>query len=164
MVDWLIIKLIMMGMHMLVRRCFHFDFEHPHPNAQSIFFKKENIPWLFNDTGTWVPSPTQTVSLSLPYCSHYRVILDRATRRLGHIITITTVATGAIASFLLFLQINFQQHTRLTFNNIRTADNHPWIVPEFSNIHYNDVIMGAIASQITGLTIVYSTSRRSKKT
>ena len=38
---------------------------------------------------------------------------------------------------------------------------------QYSNIHYNDVIMSAMASQITSLTIVYSTvysRRRSKKT
>ena len=38
----------------------------------------------------------------------------------------------------------------------------------FSDFHYNDVIMGAMSSQITSLTIVYSTvysgRRRSKKT
>ena len=31
------------------------------------------------------------------------------------------------------------------------------ITPKFAQLHYDDVIMGAIASQITSLTIVYST-------
>ena len=35
---------------------------------------------------------------------------------------------------------------------------------DVSNSHYSDVIMGAMASQITSITIVYSTRRRSKKT
>ena len=43
----------------------------------------------------------------------------------------------------------------------RLALNHQSLMPKFAFIilivHYNDVIMGAVASQITSLTIVYST-------
>ena len=41
-----------------------------------------------------------------------------------------------------------------------------WVPDTHICTHYNDVIMGAMASQITSLTIIYSTvySGRSKKT
>ena len=42
-----------------------------------------------------------------------------------------------------------------------------WLLPRSTMLHYNDVIMSAMAFQITSLTLVYSTvffRRRSKKT
>ena len=40
---------------------------------------------------------------------------------------------------------------------VPNKQDHSGQTARFINIHYNDVIMGAVASQITSLTIVYST-------
>ena len=45
-----------------------------------------------------------------------------------------------------------------------TCSNHNWKIRVMTSLHYDDVIMGTIASQITSLTIVYSTVSKLRAT
>ena len=63
---------------------------------------------------------------------------------------------------LFQLHLHSQLNTRLIWIGLRqlqdeTKNIQVWIFSGFYNRHYDDVIMGTIASQITSLTIVYST-------
>ena len=93
----------------------------------------ENCP--FDDAIMRIESPMATLVILLRIFLYMNVIIDKY------------IASGITSSSYIIIAVKEVERA----NNIRRYG-----VTEILN-HYDDVIMGAIASQITSLTIVYST-------